>query len=150
MSTEPLIMESMVAVPASLAARKQWAAAAEYLTDSAICKDVAAVVALSLAQRATLCSMLGVAGSADAQTSAARIVRILNGRAGAGPAPAPPGRSTPWLSLLVSLQNTQLAAAALMSHSEVLAYLRSTPFAVGVSAVGVPAAQVLEVGYYAI
>ena len=47
LSTEPLIMESMVAVPASLAARKEWAAAAEYLTDPAICKDVAAVVALS-------------------------------------------------------------------------------------------------------
>ena len=64
----------VVGVPTA-ADRKEWAAAAGWLADAWAVKDIATIMALSTTQRSTLCRMLGVVGSADGQTAAARIVR---------------------------------------------------------------------------
>ena len=61
-------------IPALASARWEWAAAAEYLGDVNIIKDVAALSALAPAQRGPLFSMLGVIPCASAATSAARII----------------------------------------------------------------------------
>ena len=93
LAADPLIA---MPVPPSVPVRKEWAAAvaSAFLNDAAICKDVAVMAALSA--QATLCAMLGLIGSADAQT--ARLVRALNG-APVLPSPLPlatPGRTRWW------------------------------------------------------
>ncbi len=63
-------------VPALERSRRERAATVEYLQDAANVIDVATLMALSVGQRKVLCELLGAAPSADAQTAAARIVRM--------------------------------------------------------------------------
>ena len=108
-------------IPALASARREWAAAAEYLGDVNIIKDVAALSALSPAQRSVLCTMLGVIPSASAATSAARILRNL------GPGLAAQA-ATPWLDLLTAAGYPLLVAEAAKPEAQLTTELALTPF----------------------
>ena len=131
-------------IPAAFAARKEWASAAEFLTDAAVCKDVATLMALSNRQRMTLCAMLGAVASADAQTAASRIVRMLDVRPGPQANAAQPCPS-PWRDVLVALNSSRLAAADVLTAAEICAELVGTPFATVGAGLTLP--QLKEVGY---
>ena len=143
---EPLINGP---IPAALNTRKEWAAAAEYLNDATIVVDVASVMGLSPGQRTTLCAMLGAASSSDAQTAAARIVRMFNSvvpiRLQVGQQAAVP---TPWRDALVAWNYAQLGAADVLTDAEIGTRLSSTPF--DAVQAGLGSAQLKEVGYCAI
>ena len=66
-------------VPALERARREWAAAVEYLQDASTVVDMATVAALAPGQRKVLCDLFGAHNSTDAQTAAARIVRMYGG-----------------------------------------------------------------------
>ena len=132
-------------IPASIGPRKEWAAAAEYLNDATVCKDVATLMALSQGQRTTLCAMLGAAPSSDAQTAAARIVRMFNSLP---VAVVPQLVPSPWRDVLAALNNVRLPSADSMTAAEICAELAGTPFTTATAGLALP--QLKEVGFCAI
>ena len=121
-------------IQALASARREWAAAAEYLGDVNIIKDVAALSALAPAQRSVLCTMLGVIPSSSAATSAARILRNL------GPGLAAQA-ATPWLDFLTAAGYPLLVAEAAKPEAQLTTELALTPFmdlSVGLSGFTLP------------
>ena len=111
----------MVGIDALASARRERAAAAEYLGDANIIQDVAALSALAPAQRGVLCSMLGVIPCASTATLAARIICNL------GPGIAAQA-ATPWLDLLTAAGYPCLVADAAKPEAQLITELALTPF----------------------
>ena len=131
-------------VPAAERVRREWAAAVEYLQDPSTVVDMATVAALAPGQRTVLCDLLGAHNSSDAQTAAARIVRMHGGVSAVNLLPTPP---SPWRDLLAAAHNSQLPIADAPLEAKILARLAHTPFMAVPSGIALP--QLKEIGYCA-